>query len=267
VTQRMLDLEMPIIAAVNGPASVHSEYVLLAAIVAADTTVLSDFPHLTFGIVPGDGIHVTWEEAPGLDRAHYLTLTLTRGSFTTEQAEYRIPGRAVARLRGVHHTLLCVPDHLRGPEARLQRLLAIAEDGIHLVAAALLVAVAVGVAVVVVGNTVDFLRGPHKASTMVLSVINNTLILFIVAELLHTVRITIRDRHLNAEPFLVVGMIAGVRRVLIVTAEAEQSFRWNPKGIELIVLMGLILVMAVATWVWRRAKPPRDLAAPDQNPS
>ncbi len=86
VMQRLADLEMPIIAAVNGPASVHSEYVLLADIVlAADTTVFSDFPHLTFGIVPGDGIQIVWEEAIGLNRARYLTLT--HGSFTAEEAE------------------------------------------------------------------------------------------------------------------------------------------------------------------------------------
>jgi enoyl-CoA hydratase/carnithine racemase len=86
VMQRLVDLEMPIVAAVNGPASVHSEYVLVADIViAADTTVFSDFPHLTFGIVPGDGIYLVWEETIGLNRARYLTLT--QGSFTAQQAE------------------------------------------------------------------------------------------------------------------------------------------------------------------------------------
>jgi enoyl-CoA hydratase/carnithine racemase len=86
VMQRLVDLEMPIVAAVNGPASVHSEYALLADIVvAADTTVFSDFPHLTFGIVPGDGIQIAWEEAIGASRTRYLTLT--QGSFTAEQAE------------------------------------------------------------------------------------------------------------------------------------------------------------------------------------
>ena len=84
--QQLVDLEMPIVAAVNGPVSVHSEYLLLADIViAADTAVFSDFPHLTFGIVPGDGVYLAWEEALGLNRARYLTLT--QGSFTAEQAE------------------------------------------------------------------------------------------------------------------------------------------------------------------------------------
>ncbi|EDY42823.1 enoyl-CoA hydratase/isomerase family protein [Streptomyces sp. SPB074] len=86
VLQRLVDLEMPVIAAVNGPVSVHSEYALLADIVlAADTTVFSDFPHLTFGIVPGDGIQIAWEEALGVNRARHLALT--QGSFTAEQAE------------------------------------------------------------------------------------------------------------------------------------------------------------------------------------
>src|SRR5579859_7392482 len=86
VMQRLVDLEMPIVAAVNGPATVHSEYVLVADIViTADTTVFTDFPHLTFGIVPGDGIYLAWEETIGLNRARYLTLT--QGSFTAQQAE------------------------------------------------------------------------------------------------------------------------------------------------------------------------------------
>ena len=86
VMQRLVDLEMPVMAAVNGPASVHSEYALLAdVVIAAETAVFSDFPHLTFGIVPGDGIQLAWEEALGLNRARYLTLT--QGSFTAQQAE------------------------------------------------------------------------------------------------------------------------------------------------------------------------------------
>jgi hypothetical protein len=54
--QRLADLEIPIIAAVNGPVSVHREYALLAGVVvASDTTVFSDLHHLAFGIAPGDG--------------------------------------------------------------------------------------------------------------------------------------------------------------------------------------------------------------------
>jgi enoyl-CoA hydratase/carnithine racemase len=86
VLQRLVDLEMPIVAAVNGSATVHSEYVLLADIViASDTTSFSDFPHLTFGIVPGDGVHVIWEEILGVNRSRYLAFT--QGEFSGADAE------------------------------------------------------------------------------------------------------------------------------------------------------------------------------------
>jgi enoyl-CoA hydratase/carnithine racemase len=85
LVQRLVDLEMPIVAAVNGPVSVHSEYALLAdVVIASETTVFSDFPHPAFGIVPGDGLHVAWEEILGLNRARHLIMT--GGSFTSQQA-------------------------------------------------------------------------------------------------------------------------------------------------------------------------------------
>jgi enoyl-CoA hydratase/carnithine racemase len=83
--QRLADLEMPIIAAVNGPATVHSEYVLIADIVIASVAAeFSDFPHLTFGLSPGDGLQIVWEEALGINRARYYALT--QGTFTAAQA-------------------------------------------------------------------------------------------------------------------------------------------------------------------------------------
>jgi hypothetical protein len=52
---------------------------------------------------------------------------------------------------------------------------------------------------------------------------------------------------------LVVGVIAGVRQVLVVTAESEVSFRWDPQGVQLTILTGLILAMALAILVWPRS--------------
>jgi enoyl-CoA hydratase/carnithine racemase len=124
VMQRLVDLEMPIVAAVNGPATVHSEYVLLADIViAADTTVFSDFPHLTFGIVPGDGIYLAWEETIGLNRARYLTLT--QGSFTAQQAERWGAVAEVLPLDQVLPRAQELADHLAAKPQLLSRYLAI----------------------------------------------------------------------------------------------------------------------------------------------
>jgi enoyl-CoA hydratase/carnithine racemase len=83
--QRLVDLEIPIIAAVNGPVSVHSEYALLAdVVIASETAVFSDVPHLAFGIAPGDGLFVVWEEVLGLNRARFLEIS--SGSFSAQEA-------------------------------------------------------------------------------------------------------------------------------------------------------------------------------------
>jgi len=86
VLQRLLELETPILAAVNGPASVHSEYALLADIVvASEDATFMDKPHLGFNIVPGDGVHLIYEELLGVNRARYFALT--QQQLTAEDAE------------------------------------------------------------------------------------------------------------------------------------------------------------------------------------
>jgi enoyl-CoA hydratase/carnithine racemase len=74
--ENLLDIEVPMIAAINGPASVHSEYALLCDIViAAEDAFFQDAPHPAFGIVPGDGLHVVWPEVIGEIRGRYFLLT------------------------------------------------------------------------------------------------------------------------------------------------------------------------------------------------
>ncbi len=74
------------IAAVNGPATVHSEYILLCDIViATPDTVFQDKPHFAFGIVPGDGIHLLWPEVLGSIRGR--TFVLTQQILDAEEAK------------------------------------------------------------------------------------------------------------------------------------------------------------------------------------
>jgi enoyl-CoA hydratase/carnithine racemase len=72
----LLSIEVPVIAAINGPATVHPEIALLSDItIASETTVFQDSPHFPSGIVPGDGAHVTWMHALGPQRGRYFLLT------------------------------------------------------------------------------------------------------------------------------------------------------------------------------------------------
>lgn len=77
------DIEIPIITAVNGPATIHSEIPMMGDIVLAA-------PHAEFGdrahfalrdTVPGDGVNLVWGELLGPTRAKYYLLTgLTIGA-------------------------------------------------------------------------------------------------------------------------------------------------------------------------------------------
>ena len=76
VLMNILDIEAPLIAAVNGPARLHTEFVLLADIIlATPSTVFQDGPHFASGIVPGDGVHLLWQETIGPIRGRYFILT------------------------------------------------------------------------------------------------------------------------------------------------------------------------------------------------
>jgi enoyl-CoA hydratase/carnithine racemase len=71
-----LNIEVPMIAAVNGPALIHAELAVLCDIVlASDTAAFQDAPHFPNGIVPGDGVHIIWPLVLGPNRGRYFLLT------------------------------------------------------------------------------------------------------------------------------------------------------------------------------------------------
>ncbi|ADU72628.1 enoyl-CoA hydratase/isomerase family protein [Pantoea sp. At-9b] len=84
VLMNLLDIEVPVITALNGPVRLHSEYVLLSDIVlATPDTVFQDKPHFEFGIVPGDGVNLLWPEVIGSIRGRYFLLTRQELDATT----------------------------------------------------------------------------------------------------------------------------------------------------------------------------------------
>jgi enoyl-CoA hydratase/carnithine racemase len=72
----LLSIEVPVVAAVNGPVTNHPEIPVMCDIVlAADTATFQDGPHFPSGIVPGDGAHVIWPHVLGSNRGRYFLLT------------------------------------------------------------------------------------------------------------------------------------------------------------------------------------------------
>lgn len=72
----LLDIEVPMISAINGPALRHSELPLLCDIVlAAEEATFQDSAHFVNGLVPGDGMHIVYPLLLGLNRGRYFLLT------------------------------------------------------------------------------------------------------------------------------------------------------------------------------------------------
>jgi enoyl-CoA hydratase/carnithine racemase len=72
----LLDIDVPMISAINGPALRHSELPLLCDIVlASEDVTFQDSAHFINGLVPGDGMHVVYPLLMGLNRGRYFLLT------------------------------------------------------------------------------------------------------------------------------------------------------------------------------------------------
>jgi len=103
----------------------------------------------------------------------------------------------------------------------------------------------------------------------VFDLIDRLLLVLMLLEILHTLRISIRSHRLVVEPFLVVGLIASIRRTLVLTMQAESltsKEHWADGGkpifdasmIELCVLALVIAVLVAAIFVMRQTKPSDD---------
>jgi hypothetical protein len=103
-----------------------------------------------------------------------------------------------------------------------------------------------------------------NSTDTILRIIDRLLLVLMLVEILHTVRISIRSHVLVTEPFLIVGLIATIRRILVITLEAAnltQPEAWAKGGeavfrasvIELGLLGILVLVLVAAIYLLRRS--------------
>jgi uncharacterized membrane protein (DUF373 family) len=97
---------------------------------------------------------------------------------------------------------------------------------------------------------------------LMVDLLDQILLILMVLEILYTVQVSFREHVLSPEPFLVVGLIAAVRRILIITAEfskpaevLETAFR--NAMIELGLLTVLILSLVLSLYILKRQSPPK----------
>lgn len=91
----------------------------------------------------------------------------------------------------------------------------------------------------------------HKA----IDILNTILLVMMTMEIVYTVAISLKSHTLNAEPFLIIGSIAGIRRMLVITATSTDSEsdvgKFHNTLVELGLLAATVVAMAIAIWILR----------------
>ncbi len=129
----------------------------------------------------------------------------------------------------------------------------VTEDVLYCILAALLI----GIALLAVWAAVQALGAALSHGDIVagvIEVIDKVLLAFMIVEILYTVTLSFRSHALAPAPFLVVALIAAVRRVLLISLEAAhpatiESTKFQNYMIELGVLGLLIAIFVVALWI------------------
>jgi enoyl-CoA hydratase/carnithine racemase len=117
--ENIANIRVPVIAAIEGRAHVHSEYALLAnVIVAAESATFHDVAHFAGGIVPGDGIFTTWSYRAGAGRAEAFLLNpqplTARTAYEWGVLAEVVPnGKALSRAREFAELYLMAPEVTR----------------------------------------------------------------------------------------------------------------------------------------------------------
>ncbi len=140
--------------------------------------------------------------------------------------------------------------------AWIARAFTIVEDVVYIGLALLLatsaIALLIRIAYILIQNIAT---GAFAAN--IVALLDQILLILLVVELLYTVQISIREHTISAEPFLLVGVIAVIRRVLVLTTEFAHVPQYSEAAflhfaIELGVLTVLILVLVICLLLLRK---------------
>ncbi len=109
--------------------------------------------------------------------------------------------------------------------------------------------------------------GEGELSSQVLGLLDAMLLVFIVTELIHTISAVIRERVLLTEPFLIVGIVAAIRRLVLISAEAKDLLGkpdFADAMLEIGLLTAAILLLSLSIFLLRHTT--RSEPRPDYEP-
>lgn len=159
--------------------------------------------------------------------------------------------------------------HAPAPVRAANHLLELLEGFVYAVVAALLVTLALGV-LWRAAQQVPTLFSAPGAEAAALELLDTLLLVFIVVELLFAVRMTLAHRELVAEPFLLVGIIASIKEIVVLSVKAADEIgkgaTFAHAVAEIGVLGVLILALGVTAWLLRLKERHPDEASPGGQP-
>ncbi len=150
---------------------------------------------------------------------------------------------------------------------RYGSLLERSEHYIYLVAGYILVIAAAGLlvsAVIEMANTI--IAGEYTAA--IIHLLDRVLLSLMLAEIIYTVGRIVQTQQLETEPFLIVGIIAAIRRLLIITAEgASHVDIADPRFLGTLAELGLLaVIILMLAWAMRLLRN-ANVDAPDATPA
>ncbi|MFC3690095.1 phosphate-starvation-inducible PsiE family protein [Aquipuribacter hungaricus] len=150
-----------------------------------------------------------------------------------------------------------ITDNVPPPEdTRAMRWLRLAEDGVYYVMGVVLLVAAAVVVFFALGNFAAVVTG--ETETAMLEVLDALLLVFIFVELLYAVRVTIARHEIAAEPFLLIGVIASIKEIVVLSVEAAGAVGDGPLFADRVVLVGVlggvVLGLCLAILLLRRSQ-------------
>jgi uncharacterized membrane protein (DUF373 family) len=122
----------------------------------------------------------------------------------------------------------------------------LAEDSIYVGLGLLLIAIAFTLLVIEVVYFGQYVSTGTLAENVVF-LLDRILLIIIFVEVLYTVQVSFRQHILRPEPFLVVGLIAVTRRILVVTAEMSKLAKETQEGFyNAMIELGLLTVLIIS---------------------
>ena len=153
--------------------------------------------------------------------------------------------------------------------SRADRLLAAAEDVVYVGIAILLLAGCGVLLVVAVDQLLDIFDG--LGTGPIVEVLDTLLLVFILVELLYAVRVTVAKRQLVAEPFLLVGIIASIKEIVILSVKAAEETgggdKFRDQLWEIGVLSVAVVLLGGTAWLLRlKEREPEETDSPRDSP-